>query len=173
MLRCRAGACPPQRHLSQSQGRPQAALPPEGADDVKVLSIVGARPQFVKLAPIAAALEAGGHDHVIVHTGQHYDALMSDVFFADLGVTATQVILVVKDDGKGFNVETPTFEDTFTAEGRSGNGLASMRRRAAELGGEFEIGSEPGKGTIVCLRLPREQAFDESLIPNASVRREL
>ena len=44
----------------------------------KVASIVGARPQFVKLAPIAAALE-GRAEHVNIHTGQHYDDLMSDV----------------------------------------------------------------------------------------------
>ena len=90
----------------------------------------------------------------------------------DLGVSATQVILAVKDDGDGFTIESPTFEDTFTSEGRSGNGLQSMKQRAKEMGGEFEIGSEPGKGTIVCLRLPREQAFDESLIPNAAIRRD-
>jgi len=49
---------------------------------VKVLSVVGARPQFVKLAPVAAAMEAAGQEHVIVHTGQHYDDEMSAVFFA-------------------------------------------------------------------------------------------
>ncbi len=68
---------------------------------MKVLSIVGARPQFVKLAPIAAALEAGGHDHVIVHTGQHYDALMSDVFFADLQIPAPDVHLGVGSGSHG------------------------------------------------------------------------
>ncbi|MBJ2120973.1 UDP-N-acetylglucosamine 2-epimerase (non-hydrolyzing) [Arthrobacter sp. MSA 4-2] len=52
---------------------------------MRILSVVGARPQFVKLAPIAAAMK-GRAEHLIVHTGQHYDALMSDVFFSDLGI---------------------------------------------------------------------------------------
>lgn len=52
---------------------------------MRILSVVGARPQFVKLGPIAKAMK-GRADHVIVHTGQHYDELMSDVFFQDLGI---------------------------------------------------------------------------------------
>lgn len=53
------------------------------------MSVVGARPQFVKLAPVARAVAArrtGGEEleHLVVHTGQHYDAGMSGVFFDDL-----------------------------------------------------------------------------------------
>lgn len=53
---------------------------------MKVLSVVGARPQFVKLAPVHRALVTGGHEHVIIHTGQHYDRDMSEVFFEDLEI---------------------------------------------------------------------------------------
>ena len=53
---------------------------------MKVLSIVGARPQFVKLAPVDRALRRRGHEHLIVHSGQHYDRLMSQAFFDDLAI---------------------------------------------------------------------------------------
>jgi len=50
----------------------------------KVLSVVGARPNFMKLAPVARALAARGVGHIVVHTGQHYDPDMSEAFFRDL-----------------------------------------------------------------------------------------
>ena len=68
---------------------------------MKVLSVVGARPQFVKLAPVAAALGETEHEHVIVHTGQHYDARMSDVFFADLKIPSPDVHLGVGSASHG------------------------------------------------------------------------
>ncbi|WP_424528221.1 non-hydrolyzing UDP-N-acetylglucosamine 2-epimerase [Sphaerisporangium viridialbum] len=51
-----------------------------------VLHVLGARPNFVKAAPVVRGLAELGVRQGIVHTGQHYDALMSDVFFADLGL---------------------------------------------------------------------------------------
>lgn len=89
----------------------------------------------------------------------------------DLGVSATEVMLAIRDDGVGFEMAPPSFEDTFTSAGSSGNGILSMTKRARELGGTFEIKSESNGGTLVCLRLPREQAFDESLIPNTQTPR--
>ncbi|NHC43841.1 non-hydrolyzing UDP-N-acetylglucosamine 2-epimerase [Motilibacter aurantiacus] len=68
---------------------------------MKVLSVVGARPQFVKLAPVARAFAGTGHEHVIVHTGQHYDAVMSDVFFADLSIPSPDVHLGVGSGSHG------------------------------------------------------------------------
>jgi UDP-N-acetylglucosamine 2-epimerase len=53
---------------------------------VKVLSVVGNRPQFVKSAPLSVALLVAGIDEVVVHTGQHYDRELSDVFVEELGL---------------------------------------------------------------------------------------
>lgn len=60
--------------------------------DLKVLTIVGARPQFVKAAAVSRAIAAGNStggrriDERLLHTGQHYDPNMSAVFFAELGI---------------------------------------------------------------------------------------
>jgi UDP-GlcNAc3NAcA epimerase len=55
---------------------------------MRVITIVGARPQFVKVGVLGRALRARGIEEILVHTGQHYDANMSDVFFSDLGLPA-------------------------------------------------------------------------------------
>ncbi|MGE0440778.1 MAG: non-hydrolyzing UDP-N-acetylglucosamine 2-epimerase [Gemmatimonadales bacterium] len=51
-----------------------------------ILHVVGARPNFMKVAPVLAAGRAAGLPQILVHTGQHYDHAMSDAFFADLGL---------------------------------------------------------------------------------------
>ena len=53
---------------------------------MKVLSVVGARPQFIKAAPVSKALRGAGHNEFLLHTGQHYDHGMSQVFFDEMGI---------------------------------------------------------------------------------------
>ena len=52
----------------------------------KILSVVGARPQFIKSAQVSRALLQAGIQEVLLHTGQHYDRAMSGVFFDELGI---------------------------------------------------------------------------------------
>ena len=66
------------------------------------MSVVGARPQFVKLAPIAHAFATRTDiAHTIVHTGQHYDSALSDIIFADLEIPAPDVHLNVGSSTHG------------------------------------------------------------------------
>jgi UDP-GlcNAc3NAcA epimerase len=53
---------------------------------MKVLSVVGNRPQFVKSAPLSVALRDRGIEEIVLHTGQHYDHQLSEVFFDELGL---------------------------------------------------------------------------------------
>jgi UDP-N-acetylglucosamine 2-epimerase (non-hydrolysing) len=62
---------------------------------VKLLHVVGARPNFPKLAPVHRAARALGIEQIIVHTGQHYDEAMSSGFFRDLDIPAPDVNLEV------------------------------------------------------------------------------
>jgi len=71
---------------------------------MRLLFVVGTRPNFVKTAPVIAALRRRLPDagHTIVHTGQHYDRMMSDVFLAELGVPDPDHML---DAGSGSHAE--------------------------------------------------------------------
>jgi UDP-N-acetylglucosamine 2-epimerase (non-hydrolysing) len=69
------------------------------ASNVKLLHVVGARPNFPKLAPVHRAGVAAGLQQVVVHTGQHYDDSLSAAFFRDLGMAAPDVNLDVGSSG--------------------------------------------------------------------------
>jgi len=53
---------------------------------MRIICVAGARPNYMKVKPVMDALEERGADVILVHTGQHYDAAMNDVFFEDLGI---------------------------------------------------------------------------------------
>ena len=53
---------------------------------MKVISVVGARPQFIKLAILSKALREERHNEIIIHTGQHYDENMSKYFFDEMHI---------------------------------------------------------------------------------------
>jgi UDP-N-acetylglucosamine 2-epimerase len=55
---------------------------------MKILTIVGARPQFIKAASVSRALKKFGLEEYFVHTGQHFDNNMSQIFFDELGIPA-------------------------------------------------------------------------------------
>jgi UDP-GlcNAc3NAcA epimerase len=62
----------------------------------KIVTVIGARPQFIKVAPVSKAFKATGQiEEVLVHTGQHYDAEMSSVFFKELNIPAPRYNLEV------------------------------------------------------------------------------
>jgi len=69
---------------------------------VKVASVVGARPQFIKAAPVGKALRAAGHTDILVHTDQHYDDAMSAVFFRELEIPEPDYNLGVGSGSHGW-----------------------------------------------------------------------
>jgi UDP-N-acetylglucosamine 2-epimerase (non-hydrolysing) len=70
---------------------------------MKIVHVVAARPNYMKIAPVMRAVaRAGFAEQILVHTGQHYDPLMSDVFFTDLGMAPPDVHLGV---GSGTHAE--------------------------------------------------------------------
>ena len=64
---------------------------------IKIINVVGARPNFMKVAPLVDAMKRREREFtpLVVHTGQHYDAMMSDAFFQDLVLPEPDIFLRV------------------------------------------------------------------------------
>src|SRR4051794_30091458 len=64
----------------------RARVSQDEARSMRVLTVIGARPEFIKSVALSRALLAAGDDELIVHTGQHYDTGLSAIFFDELGL---------------------------------------------------------------------------------------
>ena len=68
---------------------------------MKIATVVRARPQFIKSAPVSKVLREFGQTEILIHTGQHYDEGMSEVFFQELEISAPNVNLGVGSGSHG------------------------------------------------------------------------
>ena len=85
---------------------------------MKIASIVGARPNFIKLSPVDKELQKRGIDHIIIHTGQHYNYEMDRVFFEDMGIPSPEYHLGIGSGSHGFQTGEmlKKVEEALTAE---------------------------------------------------------
>jgi len=69
---------------------------------LKIVTIIGARPQFIKAAPVSKVLLNEGHTEIIIHTGQHYDDKMSSIFFRELDIHEPETNLGIGSGSHGW-----------------------------------------------------------------------
>ena len=81
---------------------------------MKVVTVVGNRPQFIKAAPLSLALRAAGSDEIVVHTGQHWDDELSAVFFSELELAEPRYRLDLRTADAGRM--QPVIEEILAAE---------------------------------------------------------
>lgn len=71
---------------------------------MRIATVVGARPQFIKMAPVSRELEKRGLDEIVIHTGQHYDYEMNKIFFEQLGIKEPDYYLGVGSGSHGYQI---------------------------------------------------------------------
>jgi len=69
---------------------------------LKILSVVGTRPNFIKMIPVILEIEKSNHEHLIIHTGQHYDINMSDIFFKEMNLKQPDYNLKIGSGSHGY-----------------------------------------------------------------------
>ena len=109
---------------------------------MKIVSVVGARPEFIQATPVSRAIRTSpNHQEILVHTGQHYDYLMSQTFFDELGVPIPDYNLDVGSNSHGRQTAEidrwrPSFVERIASclYGTWRNRLATRKGRAAKPG---------------------------------------
>jgi len=72
----------------------------------RIVTIIGTRPEIIKMAPVVKALDALDHEHVLVHSGQHYDLLMDEIFFRDMQLRAPDYQFELREQPPHLQVAT-------------------------------------------------------------------
>ena len=114
--------------------RPRCVVRSDGTT-VRVICVGAARPNFMKVKPVVDALDAAGAETVLVHTGQHYDAAMSDVFFDELGLRAPDHHLGA---GSGSHAA------------QTGRVMVAFERLVDEIGGDAVVVVGDVNSTLAC-----------------------
>src|SRR5256712_6246106 len=72
----------------------------------RIVTIIGTRPEIIKMAPVVKALDALDHEHVLVHSGQHYDVMMDRIFFRDMELREPNYRFELKEQPPHLQVAT-------------------------------------------------------------------
>jgi len=72
----------------------------------RIVTIIGTRPEIIKMAPVVKALDALDHEHVLVHSGQHYDLMMDRIFFRDMELREPNYRFELKEQPPHLQVAT-------------------------------------------------------------------
>src|SRR5437660_10778687 len=72
----------------------------------RIVTIIGTRPEIIKMAPVVKALDRLDHDHVLVHSGQHYDLMMDRSFFRDMQLREPDEQFELKEQPRHLQVAT-------------------------------------------------------------------
>ena len=121
---------------------------------MRILTVVGNRPQFIKAAPLSAAMRDQGLEEIVVHTGQHWDASMSAVFFEELGLRAPDVTLDLRTseiETLEASLRSTIFEqrpDVVLVYGDTNSTLAGARASAGRPVAHVEAGLRSGDLTM-------------------------
>ncbi len=77
-----------------------------GSSMARILTVIGTRPEVIKMAPVVKALDRLGHEHVLVHSGQHYDLFMDRIFFRDMELREPQHRFELHEESPPLQVAT-------------------------------------------------------------------
>ncbi|HYM40182.1 MAG TPA: UDP-N-acetylglucosamine 2-epimerase (non-hydrolyzing) [Thermoplasmata archaeon] len=83
----------------------------------RIVTIVGTRPEIIKMAPVVKALDGLDHEHVLVHSGQHYDLLMDRVFFRDMELREPDHRFELREESPPLQVATTMRQVADVADG--------------------------------------------------------
>src|SRR5207249_1015219 len=85
----------------------------------RIVTIIGTRPEIIKMAPVVKALDALDDEHILVHSGQHYDVMMDRIFFRDMELREPDHRFELKEQPPHLQVATTKRQVATVAEKRS------------------------------------------------------